>query len=566
MFKSRAVFPANEYCNVHFVNPVYEFKDSSGNSLFVLDEQGNLYINSTKVLLNQNSVSKPVHGFGLRVNSVFFAGFNNSLAELKGEILQKQEIPDTISSNEILFRNPVTKEPLAMLDSNGNLLIKGLVVYNGYYNGKPVDENAFNSNCTTTDNYNDSSGTTYWQDYYCNRKDCVYVNKDLDLSQQLCLNGHFHWGLGGDVSPTTCCGDDPNEFNLTRKCSSGCTSDTNDDACCDNSNDAVNGSVCYPSGSEICSPDDNKLVIKADSSGRWDLEYNCTKECNGICKGYTTCSDGSCSGLINVSIGKECIQGVGIVSGLCNTTYACSNSSGSMIYNDGGHFNCTATCDGSGSCDYAANCVDCSQPGDVNGCACACGGYGQVEGSSNPGSCSDGIDNDCDGKTDSDDPDCCVDEDGDGYGKYGRAACPHPGLIDCCDNDSNTHPGQTAYFTEPNNCSSYDYNCSGNVEKSSSCYYCTATLSSTTCGFGSTCGTPHEECNIDCSKQLACGESGNQKGCCSGDCGNCNRYLNCPTGGCCATPPSTKTYTSQCTTDSCFYFTSESNPTTCACH
>jgi len=32
---------------------------------------------------------------------------------------------------------------------------------------------------------------------------------------------------------------------------------------------------------------------------------------------------------------------------------------------------------------------------------------------------------------------------------------------DCCDSDTNTHPGQTSWFTSQNNCSSFDYNCDG---------------------------------------------------------------------------------------------------------
>jgi hypothetical protein len=550
LFKSRAVFPVQSYCNVQFANPVYEFKDSYGNSLFVLDEHGNLYINSTKVLLNQNSVSKPVHGFGLRVNSLFFAGFNNSLAELKGEILEKQTIPDTISSNEILFRNPVTKEPIAMLDSNGNLLIKGLVVYNGYYPGLSVDVDAFNSNCTTEDGYLTVSGSDVYRDYYCNRKACVYRDVDLDLSQSRCeAHGHY-WSIGGNIDATTCCEDDEGEYKLTRQCNSGCISDATDDACCDNSDDAVNGSVCYSPGSEICSPDDNTLVIKA-GSGKWDLEYNCTKECADSCNLHTSCSDGACIGSESVPLGKHCVSGSGAVSGLCNTSYACSNATGDMTYNDGGRFNCTATCDGSGSCSRATNCIDCSKQGDVNGCACACGGYGVAESTSN-GNCNDGIDNDCDGKRDSDDPDCCLDEDGDGYGKYGRPACPKSG-VDCCDNDSNTHPGQTAYFTEPNNCSSYDYNCSGTVEKSSSCYYCHTTLTSS-CPYGG-----YKYCNADCSLLLNCGDSGSQGTCCTG-------YRTCDSNDCCISTVSKKTFSSACLPDNYLSGYSYSNPTTCACH
>lgn len=56
------------------------------------------------------------------------------------------------------------------------------------------------------------------------------------------------------------------------------------------------------------------------------------------------------------------------------------------------------------------------------------------------------------------------DLDGDGYGT-GTYGC-YTGTVaslagDCCDSDSRAHPGQTAGFTFPNNCGSYDYNCDG---------------------------------------------------------------------------------------------------------
>jgi hypothetical protein len=35
---------------------------------------------------------------------------------------------------------------------------------------------------------------------------------------------------------------------------------------------------------------------------------------------------------------------------------------------------------------------------------------------------------------------------------------------DCCDTDNQAHPGQTSYFTAPDKCGSFDYNCSGSNE------------------------------------------------------------------------------------------------------
>jgi hypothetical protein len=63
-----------------------------------------------------------------------------------------------------------------------------------------------------------------------------------------------------------------------------------------------------------------------------------------------------------------------------------------------------------------------------------------------------------------------LDNDGDGYGVDGPQKClcsgvaPYTGTNasgDCCDSDKNTHYGQSSFFTSPNKCGSFDYDCSG---------------------------------------------------------------------------------------------------------
>ncbi len=67
----------------------------------------------------------------------------------------------------------------------------------------------------------------------------------------------------------------------------------------------------------------------------------------------------------------------------------------------------------------------------------------------NPGAaenCSNGIDDDCDGATDGADPSCvsaCVDNDSDGYGNPGNAACPNGSATDCNDSNAAVNPGAT---------------------------------------------------------------------------------------------------------------------------
>jgi hypothetical protein len=52
--------------------------------------------------------------------------------------------------------------------------------------------------------------------------------------------------------------------------------------------------------------------------------------------------------------------------------------------------------------------------------------------------------------------DCDFDQDG-----YKAVAC---GGDDCCDQDNRAHPGDTSYFTSPDECGSFDYDCDGTQE------------------------------------------------------------------------------------------------------
>ena len=78
----------------------------------------------------------------------------------------------------------------------------------------------------------------------------------------------------------------------------------------------------------------------------------------------------------------------------------------------------------------------------------------------------------------------CDDTDDDGYGVCPNCnidhGCTYDG-DDCCDTDANAKPGQTAYFSSSNDCGSWDYNCSGAVEKHSN--YCDKVTSCTLSNF-----------------------------------------------------------------------------------
>lgn len=75
---------------------------------------------------------------------------------------------------------------------------------------------------------------------------------------------------GGTWMGASCCGDDGGEVYRTRVCTSGCTSDSGDNACCDASTDCVLSGTCYNSGSYACNGD----TVLYCNSGSWQSASN----------------------------------------------------------------------------------------------------------------------------------------------------------------------------------------------------------------------------------------------------------------------------------------------------
>jgi hypothetical protein len=90
-----------------------------------------------------------------------------------------------------------------------------------------------------------------------------------------------------------------------------------------------------------------------------------------------------------------------------------------------------------------------------------------------------------------------------------RAAGPPCNGNDCCDTDSNAHPGQGGYFTSEDNCHDWDYNCDKSTEEEWGMWGCSGLgLACTpTAGF---IGSP-PECGLsapwsdDCGGAVTCG-------------------------------------------------------------
>jgi len=200
-----------------------------------------------------------------------------------------------------------------------------------------------------------STGCEDWKQICCDMNtpgaNCdSYDLHDPDENQSYCINCSQSWNIGGEVSGTVCCGDDYGEYARTRQCSSGCTSNSNDDACCDSSTDCVYNSVCYSSGWTGCAPWNSNAIAQC-SSGWWSQTEDCSTKPSvdsdggdvprtaGTCTDYTTCSAGSCS---YTNYADVCVSGTQLTeyynsgASCLSKTYTCSDFEVSASDTDGG--------------------------------------------------------------------------------------------------------------------------------------------------------------------------------------------------------------------------------------
>lgn len=252
-------------------------------------------------------------------------------------------------------------------------------------------------------------------------------------------------------------------------------------------------SLGFPSGQLVCLPD----------CSNFDLS-----DCTGMCGDNVINSSEICDG--NDLDGQTC-QTLGFAVGTLTCMVDCQG------FDTTG---CTATCVdncGESACEGAT----CGPSGMVcSGGSCVCSGNGGVPEVAEF-VCADGYDNDCDGTTDCDDPDCdndpacftCVDNDSDGYG-----VCPDCGTVsgcaydgdDCCDQDNQVYPGQQSYFGSQNNCSSWDYDCSGNIDMDD----CGPWPDSCQVSGTGTCPSTPRYCTASPTFSFNCGDSGYSYVCC----------------------------------------------------
>ncbi|MFH1240176.1 MAG: C1 family peptidase [Candidatus Diapherotrites archaeon] len=121
---------------------------------------------------------------------------------------------------------------------------------------------------------------------------CVYTDYDADINPNTCneCKGANFWNLGGDVP--NCCSDDSSEYKKTRTCNAVCTTDPNDDACCNVNTKCVYNSTCYATG-YIGDPDADTLDEKC-VSGTWQQ-----LQAGDLCNSDTECGSGYCEGSVS---------------------------------------------------------------------------------------------------------------------------------------------------------------------------------------------------------------------------------------------------------------------------
>lgn len=277
-----------------------------------------------------------------------------------------------------------------------------------------------------------------------------------------------------DAKELQCCGDDENEYYGYRNCNSGCSTDSNDDACCSASDKCVYSSTCYANAACYDSTADYYC-----NSGGWENPDGDQSYCNACETSptggwYTTVSGGSggpCCG--DDSTSDDFYQ---ILEG--GSPHVC------MYCNDGG--NNSAECYQNQGCDLNGQLLllDTDTSCAVNtSCycyfeeACASTGYTPPSSMELPGNCTSG------GFNDDSNADCFVDGTG-----VNNGTC-HYSASDPCIDSGLSYSNSTACADEGNTSAEED---------EYGPFYCYCDEGCTTSGANSTCslGTRRPDCNV----------------------------------------------------------------------
>jgi len=283
--------------------------------------------------------------------------------------------------------------------------------YNDYYD------------CSGT---NSPTGTSYvrFNDYYCNGQGTDYYlqtsNVDTCGTCKYCESGQSTCKYySSSTSCGTCklcngqgsCSQTPSDDDAcgTIDCSSwyiqtGTESAQNTEYCYNKKGITTNRCEsfgdCKDANTADCNPQENDALQYSCGLCKYITQSSCTATTLGTCSNYAAGT--SCG------TNKECDA-----NGNCETPQCDGTDTSCGVYPNCANCNANDGCDGNYYKDYYCinNQNGCGYTPDYCGddCSCSCGGYNAPETPAN-GNCNDGKDNDCDGLTDSNDPDCCQDE------------------------------------------------------------------------------------------------------------------------------------------------------------
>lgn len=257
---------------------------------------------------------------------------------------------------------------------------------------------------------------------------------------------------------------------------------------------------------------DGKMVPDTSSSTFYSVKNNADPDCASYALSRT-CDGGVLSGdpsyqysTCSIAADRDCyLDGVTVAHGASRDFFTISNggcscdSFGGDEYRDCDLAKKSRTCfNGVLSGDVDAVYANCATDTSLCGSVCmeTCD-YSDFIPDGPPESgatCSDGIDNDCDGKIDEMDEDCpCVDNDGDGYGNRG-VNCTYQ-TFDCDDNNANINPGKVESIANGNCNDGIDNDCDGYIDNDPECLACKDLDRD---GYGNpatNCANPQVDCN-----------------------------------------------------------------------